>query len=74
MGPPTPGMSVRFRVLIYGRAPGAAHGTDIDEQGYGTVSEQRLYQLIRQSKPIVGRKFEIEFSGPGVEAYAFTFG
>jgi len=38
------------------------------------VTEQRLYQLIRQSKPIADRQFEIEFIGPGVEAFAFTFG
>jgi thiol-disulfide isomerase/thioredoxin len=65
---------VRFRVLIDGRPPGAAHGDDLDEQGYGTASEQRLYQLIRQSPPIVDRQFEIEFLDPGVEAFAFTFG
>jgi len=65
---------VRFRVLIDGKAPGAAHGSDIDEQGYGTVSEQRLYQLIRQPKPIADRLFEIEFLDAGAEAFAFTFG
>jgi hypothetical protein len=74
MGPAAPGTSVRFRVLIDGQPPGAAHGTDVDEQGYGTVTEQRLYQLIRQLKPIADRQFEIEFLGPGVEAFAFTFG
>jgi thiol-disulfide isomerase/thioredoxin len=74
MGPAAPATSVRFRVLIDGQPPGAAHGTDVDEQGFGTVGEQRLYQLIRQPKPIVDRQFEIEFLGSGVEAYAFTFG
>ena len=74
MGPAAPGNSVRFRVLIDGRPPGAAHGIDVDEQGSGTVTEQRLYQLIRQSKPIVDHQFEIEFFAPGVEAFAFTFG
>ena len=38
------------------------------------LTEQRLYQLIRQQKPIVDRQFEIEFFDPGVEAFAFTFG
>ena len=66
--------SVKFRVLIDGQPPGAAHGTDVDAQGDGTVTEQRLYQLIRQPEPIVDRQFEIEFFGSGVEAYAFTFG
>ena len=74
MGPAAPGTSVRFRVLIDGRPPGAAHGIDLDEQGDGTVTEQRLYQLIRQPKPIADRQFEIEFLGSGVEAFAFTFG
>ncbi len=74
MGPATPGTSVKFRVSIDGQPPGAAHGIDIDEDGFGTVTEQRLYQLIRQSGPIADRQFEIEFLAPGVEAFCFTFG
>jgi thiol-disulfide isomerase/thioredoxin len=74
MGPAAAGTSVRFRVLIDGQPPGAAHGVDVDELGNGTVTEQRLYQLIRQPKPIADRQFEIEFFDSGVEAYAFTFG
>jgi thiol-disulfide isomerase/thioredoxin len=74
LGPAAPGTSVRFRLLIDGQPPGAARGADVDEQGYGTVTEQRLYQLIRQPKPIADRQFQIEFLGPGVEAFAFTFG
>ena len=74
MGPAERGLSVPFRVLIDGEPPGAAHGTDVDEQGNGTVSEQRLYQLIRQPEPIADRHFEIEFLDSGVEAYCFTFG
>ena len=74
MGPVTRGSSVRFRVLIDGQPPGAAHGIDVDDKGNGTVSEQRLYQLIRQAKPIAERQFEIEFLDSGVEAFAFTFG
>jgi thiol-disulfide isomerase/thioredoxin len=74
IGPAAPGKSVKYRVLIDGKPPGAAHGTDVDEQGHGTLTEQRLYQLIRQSKPIVDRQFEIEFLGSDVEVFAFTFG
>ncbi len=74
MGPAVRGTPVRFRVLIDGQPPGAAHGIDVDEQGNGTVTEQRLYQLIRQQKPIADRQFEIEFLDSGVEAFAFTFG
>ena len=33
-----------------------------------------MYQLIRQSEPIADRQFEIEFFGPGVETFAFSFG
>lgn len=74
MGPAARGTSVRFRVLIDGRPPGPAHGIDVDDQGYGTLAEQRMYQLIRQPKPIADRLFEIEFLDSGVEAFAFTFG
>jgi thiol-disulfide isomerase/thioredoxin len=74
MGPAARGASMRFRVLIDGQPPGAAHGADVDEQGNGTVTEQRLYQLIRQQQPIADRQFEIEFLDSGVEAFAFTFG
>jgi thiol-disulfide isomerase/thioredoxin len=74
MGPAARGHSVRFRVRIDGQPPGAAHGIDVDDQGSGTVTEQRLYQMIRQPKPIAARQFEIEFLDSGVEAFAFTFG
>jgi thiol-disulfide isomerase/thioredoxin len=74
MGPAAAGSPVRFRVLIDGMPPGAAHGGDIDAQGNGTVTEQRMYQLIRQPKPIAERTFEIEFLDPAVEAFVFTFG
>ncbi len=74
MGPSARGTPVRFRVLVDGQPPGAARGGDVDDKGNGTVTEQRLYQLIRQPRPIVDRVFEIEFLDPGVEAYAFTFG
>ena len=74
MGPAKAGSAVRFRVLIDGKPPEAAHGTDTDAQGSGTVSEQRLYQLVRQPGPIADRQFEIEFLDPGLDAFAFTFG
>ena len=74
MGPSARGTSVRFRVLIDGQPPGAAHGIDVDDQGNGTVTDQRLYQLIRQSTPVADRQFEIEFLDSGVEAFSFTFG
>jgi thiol-disulfide isomerase/thioredoxin len=74
MGPAAPGTSARFRVLLDGRPAGNAHGVDVDDQGNGTVTEARMYQLIRQPAPIVDRQFEIEFLDSGVEAFSFTFG
>jgi thiol-disulfide isomerase/thioredoxin len=74
MGPAQRGRSIRFRVFLDGKPPGTAHGTDVDDQGFGTATAQRLYQLIRQQPPIADRQFEIEFLDPGVEAFVFTFG
>jgi thioredoxin family protein len=74
VGPAARGSSVRMRVRVDGQPPGASHGADVDAQGNGAVTEQRLHQLIRQPKPILDRRFEIEFLDPGVEAFAFTFG
>lgn len=74
MGPTARGTSVRFRVTIDGEPKSTVSGIDVDEQGNGTLTEQRLYQLIRQPKPIADREFEIEFLDSGAEVFAFTFG
>ncbi|MBZ9792254.1 cytochrome c biogenesis protein DipZ [Rhizobium sp. 3T7] len=74
LGPGTGGKKVRFQVTVDGAAPGVDHGSDIDAEGNGTVSETRLYQLVRQSKHVRERTFEIRFLDPGVEAFVFTFG
>jgi cytochrome c biogenesis protein CcdA/thiol-disulfide isomerase/thioredoxin len=74
LGPATDGKAVRFRVTVDGHAPGADHGVDTDAEGYGVVTEDRLYQLIRQRGSIQDRTFRIEFLVPGVRAYSFTFG
>ena len=37
MAPPAPGTPVRFRVGLDAQPPGAAHGTDLDDQGNGTL-------------------------------------
>jgi hypothetical protein len=65
---------VRFRVLVDGQPPGASHGLDVDDEGNGTITEPRLYQLIRQSAPIRDRELEIEFLDSGAEVFSFTFG
>ncbi|MBI6950615.1 cytochrome c biogenesis protein DipZ [Pseudomonas koreensis] len=74
LGPGTDGKPVRFKVSIDGQAPGAAHGVDVAADGSGRVTEQRLYQLVRQTDAVKDRTFTIEFLDPGVSAYAFTFG
>jgi len=74
MGPSARGAEVPFRVLLDGEPPGPAHGGDVDEDGRGTLSQQRLHQLIRQPGSIRERTLEIIFPEAGAEAYCFTFG
>ncbi|WP_213804687.1 cytochrome c biogenesis protein DipZ [Granulicella sp. dw_53] len=74
LGPAKAGTPIRFRVTIDGKAPGSDHGVDTDAEGYGFITENRLYQLIRQQTHISDRTFRIEFLAPGAQAYAFTFG
>jgi cytochrome c biogenesis protein CcdA/thiol-disulfide isomerase/thioredoxin len=74
LGPNQDGKPVRFRVSIDGAAPGASHGSDVAADGTGTVTGERLYQLVRQSGDVKDHTFSIEFLDPGVEAYSFTFG
>jgi hypothetical protein len=74
MAPPKGEESGRFRVLLDGQPPGAAHGDDVDEEGNGALTEPRLHQLIRQPGRVDDRTFEIEFLEPGAQVYAFTFG
>ena len=74
MAPGAGGRPARFRVRIDGHPPGPSHGVDVDEQGNGTVTQDRMYQLIRQSGPVGDRRFEIEFLDPGVQVFVFTFG
>jgi hypothetical protein len=74
LGPPPDDAPVRFCVRLDGAPPGPDHGVDVDEQGEGTVTEPRLYQLIRQRGRVADRTFEITFLDPDVRAYVFTFG
>ncbi len=74
LGPGDDSKPVRFRVTLDGKPPGDAHGTDIDADGNGTITGQRLYQLLRQPGAITDRDFAIIFLDPGAQAYAFTFG
>jgi cytochrome c biogenesis protein CcdA/thiol-disulfide isomerase/thioredoxin len=74
LGPSADGKPVRFRVTIDGAPPGESHGADINADGEGMVTDHRLYQLVRQSGPIMDHTFSIQFLDPDVQAYAFTFG
>ncbi|AOV01308.1 cytochrome c biogenesis protein DipZ [Delftia lacustris] len=74
LGPGSDGKPVRFKVLIDGKAPGASRGMDVAADGSGSVTAQRLYQLVRQDGGAAERTFSIEFLDPGISAYAFTFG
>jgi thiol-disulfide isomerase/thioredoxin len=74
MGPATRGSTLRYRVTIDGKPPGASHGVDVDAQGLGTLDQPRMYQLIRQTGPVADRQVEIEFLDPGAQLFAFTFG
>jgi cytochrome c biogenesis protein CcdA/thiol-disulfide isomerase/thioredoxin len=74
LGPASGSKPVRFKVTLDGQQPGDNHGVDIDAGGNGTVTSQRLYQLIRQQSGVSDHTFSIQFLDPGVEAYSFTFG
>jgi hypothetical protein len=68
------GEPVPFRVTIDGHPPGADHGVDVDTQGRGTISGERLYQLVRQSGGVSDRTVEIRFERGGARAWVFTVG
>ncbi|KRD72296.1 cytochrome c biogenesis protein DipZ [Ensifer sp. ENS10] len=74
LGPGAGGKPIPFQVTVDGVAPAADRGSDIDASGRGTVTETRLYQLVRQSGAARERTFEIRFLEPGAEAFVFTFG
>jgi thiol-disulfide isomerase/thioredoxin len=74
LGPGNDGRPLHFRVTLDGKPPGADHGADCDAEGYGAVTESRLYQLIRQQGAVRDRLFRIEFLSPGAQAFSFTFG
>jgi thiol-disulfide isomerase/thioredoxin len=72
--PSQPGHPIRFKVTLDGAAPGTSHGVDVAPDGTGTLTDPRLYQLIRQPGTVADHTFRIEFLDPGAAAYSFTFG
>ena len=74
MKPVDQGVPVRFHVAVDGVAPGDDHGLDVDAAGDGLLAEPRMYQLIRQQRPVEDHTVEVSFPDGGAEAYVFTFG
>ncbi|MCS3763107.1 redoxin domain-containing protein [Bradyrhizobium centrosematis] len=74
MGPAPGAAPIRFRITLDGQPPGTAHGVDVDSQRNGTMTEQRMYSLVRQPDQITDRDFVIEFLDDGAEAFALSFG
>jgi thiol-disulfide isomerase/thioredoxin len=74
MGPGADGRPIAFRVSIDGHPPGRDHGVDVDDQGRGTITGERLYQLVRTQDAVCDHTFEIRFEQPGARAWVFTFG
>jgi thiol-disulfide isomerase/thioredoxin len=74
MKPTDPDVPVRFQVTLDGQAPGGEHGLDVDTAGNGVLAEPRMYQLIRQHRPVEDRIVEVSFLNGGAEAFVFTFG
>lgn len=68
------GKPIHFKVTLDGKALGVNHGVDTDAQGNGIVTEQRLYQLVRQAGTLKEHTLRIEFFKADAEVFAFTFG
>jgi len=65
-------MAATFAAVATLAAVGGGVDTDVD--GNGTVTGQRLYQLVREAGPVGDHMFEIHFLDSGAQAFAFTFG
>lgn len=74
LGPAADGKPIHFQIVIDGHPPGDDHGVDTDAQGNGVITDDRLYQLVRQKGAITDHIFAIKFDDPGVQAFSFTFG
>jgi hypothetical protein len=61
------------QVLIDGKAPGTLSGADVDKDGFVTIKENRLYDLIDDSA-WGSHTIRLIIQSPGLDAYTFTFG
>src|SRR5687768_13464603 len=57
--------AIRFRITLDGKPPGTDRGADVDAEGWGSLDQDRMYQLIRQAAPVEDGMFEIQFFEPG---------
>ncbi|MBI2612464.1 redoxin family protein [Candidatus Kaiserbacteria bacterium] len=64
---------VRIKVTRDGKPLGGERGEDVDEAGFVTVQEERLYKLV-EGKDYGTHLLEITVEGEGVRVYTFTFG
>jgi len=68
------GKPVRLKITRDGGKPlGDERGSDVNENGYAIVGEERLYKLI-EGDEYAPHILEITIEGAGLEAYTFTFG
>lgn len=65
---------VRVKVLNDGENPGDVAGADVDEDGYMTVHEERLYKVIANKDNSEAHNLELIIEKPGLNAFTFTFG
>jgi thiol-disulfide isomerase/thioredoxin len=64
---------VTLTVYVDGKLISANKGADVDAQGRVHVQESRLYKLVEGGAQ-EAHVLEIKISGPGLDAYTFTFG
>jgi Thioredoxin like C-terminal domain len=69
---PGSGRWFRFKIAIDGAPPTENHEAGTDATGPGLVTDQRHYQLARQTGSIADHRLEIELLDPGIQAYSFT--
>ncbi len=65
---------VKIKVLRDGEMIGDAAGEDVDAEGNGSISADRLYKLIQDSDGQSEHTIEIQIEDSGLKAFTFTFG
>jgi thiol-disulfide isomerase/thioredoxin len=65
---------VRFTLRLDGAEPGRDAGSDLADDGTGTLTSSRMHQLVRQHGRVRERLVEITFADPGARLFVLTFG